>query len=252
MSEEADWRSVGGNETLKFEETEVWGFEHAIRGARNSLNSWDKSDSGICKGGDSGIGCTNCAAIDTCSHQFNYTYQIGKNDLKLLQELILMGTRHRKFMRQIMVSVDITAPLYWFKEFDSYETGTAEDICSNRYKIYRKEFTLNDFSHDHLNSASLELLNRIILELNVNRNGFNSYTSELAEAEEQKMGWRQMVQLLPISYNLKRTILINYEEIRNLYFSGRNHKLDEWSNYFTGWVESLPFAAELIMYGGAD
>ncbi|WP_125140585.1 hypothetical protein [Clostridium transplantifaecale] len=237
---------------MKFEDTEVWGFEHGIRGARNSLNSWEQSDSGICKGGDSGIGCTNCAAKDTCSHQFNYTYQIGKNDLKLLQELILMGTEHRKFMRQIMVSVDITAPLYWFKEFDTYKAGTVEDFSSNRYKIYTKEFTLNDFSHDHLNSTSLELLSRIILELNVNRNGFNNHTSELAEAEEQKIGWRQMVQLLPISYNLKRTILINYEGIRNLYFSGINHKLDEWSNYFTGWVESLPFAAELILYGGRD
>lgn len=237
---------------MKFEDTEVWGFEHAIRGARNSLNSWDQSDSGICKGGDSGIGCTNCAAKDTCSHQFNYTYQIGKKDLNLLQDLILMGTEHRKFMSQIMVSVDITAPLYWFKEFDTYKAGTVEDYGPNRYRIYTKEITLNDFSHEHLNSASIELLSRIILELNLNRNGTKSHTSELAEADEHKMVWRQMVQLLPISYNVKRTIMIDYEELRIIYFSGRNHKLDEWSNYFTGWVESLPFAAELIIYGGRD
>lgn len=237
---------------MKFEKTEVWGFEHAIRGAGNLLNSSDKSDSGICKGGDSGIGCNNCAAKEQCSHQFNNTYQIGKNDLNLLQELILAGAEHRKFMSQIMVSVDITAPLYWFKEFDAYKACTVADFCPMRNRAYRTEFTLDDFSHDHLDSTSLEILNRIIFELNVNRSKYNCHTMEADCGDEQKAYRRQMVQLLPTSYNLKRTIMISYENLRNIYFGAVNHELDEWSGYFNRWVESLPFAAELILYQGTD
>lgn len=134
---------------LKIEHSEVMGWEHVVRGMRNPLNSWDKSDSGLCKGGDDGIGCSNCASQD-CHHSFDGEYKIGKADYNLMTTLRNAGTDHRKFMRMIVVYLNITAPLYWWKEFDTYKVGTVANSCSTMYKIADKEFTLNDFSHDHL------------------------------------------------------------------------------------------------------
>lgn len=224
---------------IKFEKTEVMGWQQAIRGMRNPMNSWDKSDSGICKGGDDGIGCENCAAYD-CGHTYDHSFQLGKNDMGLMRRLRNAGTDHRKFMRMITVYVDITAPLYWWKEFDTYKVGTVANSCSTMHKIGEKEFTMDDFSHEHIfpNGSRAELaLRDTICALNV----YRDYWLETKD----KSYWWQMIQLLPSSYNQKRTVLLNYEVLANIYKSRKGHKLDEWSVGFMGWIESLPYS-ELI------
>lgn len=216
---------------IKFEKTEVFNFEGAIRGMRNPLNSWDKSDTQY---------------FDECG-VFRVP-KIGKNDLNLMQRLIKAGTDHRKFLRQIMVSVDITAPLYWWKEFDTYKVGTVANSCSTMHKIHAKKFELDDFSHEHLfddiEVASeaeyyFETLNNTIDSLNCARDIFLG--------TKDKKYWWQMIQLLPSSYNQKRTVTLNYEVLRNIYKSRKNHKLDEWSIGFMEWIETLPYAKELII-----
>lgn len=241
---------------IKLEKTSVFGFEEAIRGMRNPMNSWDKSDSGICKGGDDGIGCSNCAAFD-CQHTYDHSFQIGKNDFELMTRLRNSGTDHRKFMRMIIVYVDITAPLYWWKEFDTYKVGTVANSCSTMHKIAEKEFTLEDFSGEHLlQSMSLDVrytasdgledlaalnsyytvLDLVVKVLNCAR---DLYLNE-PDGEMKKMYWWQMIQLLPSSYNQKRTVMLNYEVLANIYKSRQNHKLDEWQE-FCYWIESLPY-----------
>lgn len=214
---------------IKFENTEVFNFEGAVRGMRNPLNSWDKSDSGYCTS-ESCIGCF--LEGKDCD-----TYNIGSNDLDLMKRLIKAGSDHRKFMRQILVSVDITAPLYWWKEFDTYKVGTVSNSCSTMHKIHDKEFTLEDFSHDHLSEGSYQALVFVIKALNDARSNY----LEL----KNKAYWWNMIQLLPSSYNQRRTITLNYEVLYNIY-GRRNHKLDEWSVGFMEWIESLPYAKELI------
>ena len=228
---------------IKFENTEVVGWEHVIRGMRNPMNSWDKSDS-----------YENCT-IDYKKDEFTGEvteiqypyYRVGAGDLCLMKKLVNAGTDHRKFMRMITVYVDITAPLYWWKEFDTYKVGTVANSCSTIHKIHEKEFTVDDFSHEHLFTEenlrydaepdSLKLLNTIIDALNVYR---------LAYLEEgDKSIWWQMIQLLPSSYNQKRTVMLNYEVLANIYKSRKNHKLDEWSIGFIDWIKSLPYS-ELI------
>ena len=212
---------------IKFENTEVMNFEGAIRGMRNPLNSWDKSDSFTVDGFD--------------GNDWESEYKIGENDLDLMRRLIKAGSDHRKFMRQILVSVDITAPLYWWKEFDTYKVGTVSNSCSTMHKIHDKEFTIEDFSYDHLSidkNAGLGVLYKIIEALNLNR--------ELYLSGKDKSFWWNMIQLLPSSYNQRRTITLNYEVLYNIYGSRRNHKLDEWSIGFIEWIESLPYS-ELIM-----
>lgn len=232
---------------ILIEKTEVMGFEQAIRGMRNPMNSWNKSDSGICKGGDSGIGCVNCAA-NPCSHGYNHSFQIGKNDYELMMKLVRGGPVHAKFRRMIAVYVDITAPLYWWKEFDTYKVGTVANSCSTMHKIHEKEFTLDDFSHEHLLTDGDEgvflgdwvpfyVLEHIILVLNKQRNNY-------LETNDKKY-WRQMIQLLPSSYNQKRTIMLNYEVLANIYKSRCNHKLDEWHT-LCDWIEKLSYP-ELII-----
>lgn len=207
---------------IKFENTDVYGWESAIRGMRNPMNSWDKSDSII-----DHIGLA----------------EIGENDLKLMQQLVKAGTDHSKFMRMITVTVDITAPLYWWKEFDTYKVGTVRNSCSTMHKIQEKEFTFDDFSHEHLLDDSFDIygpmnvLLNIIGSLNFHREQFNR--------TKDKKHWYQMIQLLPSSYNQRATVQLNYAVIRNMYHSRKNHKLDEWSQGFTEWVESLPYS-ELI------
>lgn len=247
---------------IKLENTEVIGWEHAIRGMRNPLNSWDKSDSKFIR--DPDYGCSgNCPCEDIdgrCDCCF-----IGPNDLDLMKRLRNAGTDHRKFMRMITVYADITAPLYWWKEFDTYKVGTVANSCSTMHKIHEKEFTIEDFSHEHLTEfihgqelkgwtleendlialpndpdygySSVGVLRDIIIKaLNFNREKY-------LETKDKKYWW-QMIQLLPSSYNQKRTVMLNYEVLANIYKSRRSHKLDEWKD-FCKWIEGLPYS-ELI------
>lgn len=246
---------------IKIENTEVIGWEAAIRGMRNPLNSWEKSDS---KWYSIGIPTSNPAAIN--DKYLSQKYCIGDNDLDLMKRLRNAGTDHRKFMRMIMVYVDITAPLYWWKEFDTYKVGTVANSCSTMHKIHAKEFTLDDFSCEHLitnkdpdcydasyhwysESANTNLyatpldgLKVIIGILNANREAYLE--------TKNKEYWWQLIQLLPSSYNQRRTVMLNYEVLANIYKSRRNHKLDEW-HVFCEWIENLPYS-ELITDGGAE
>jgi len=223
---------------IKLEKTEVMGFDQSIRGMRNPMNSWDKSDSGICKGGDDGIGCVNCAA-NPCNHGYNHSFQIGKNDYELMMKLVRGGPVHAKFRRMITVYVDITAPLYWWKEFDTYKVGTVANSCSSLYNIKAKWFTIEDFSHDQLVVDGEDLLKSIVRSLNAYR---QSYLDT-----KNKLWWWQMIQLLPSSYNQKRTVMLNYEVLTNIYKSRQGHRLNEWGD-FCCWIESLIYS-ELIIGG---
>lgn len=244
---------------LKIENTEVVGWEAAIRGMRNPMNSWEKSDSRFSLLDDCGD-CTHCnLRFDECQEQ-----QIGHNDLDLMTRLRNAGTDHRKFMRMITVYLDITAPLYWWKEFDTYKVGTVANSCSTMHKIADKEFTLDDFSHEHLfkpddvggmyysataeeEFTSTDALMVIIEALNVYRKTYMAVKADTVSDYDHmsKEYWWQMIQLLPSSYNQKRTVMLNYEVLANIYKSRRNHKLDEWHT-FCDWIESLPYS-ELII-----
>ena len=224
---------------LKIENTEVLGWEHAIRGMRNPMNSWEKSDSRSC--GTCGD-CDICIDYDNCPFDHDgHKFVIGPNDLDLMTRLRNAGTDHRKFMRMITVYVDITAPLYWWKEFDTYKVGTVANSCSTMHKIHDKEFTLADFSTEHLYPEVREAFeNTIIKYLNEARKTYNF----LSDTPSKKDAWWQMIQVLPTSYNQKRTVMLNYEVLSNIYKSRRNHKLDEWHT-LCDWIEELPYS-ELI------
>ena len=230
---------------LKIENFEVMGWEHAIRGMRNPMNSWEKSDSGYCVQ-DLSRDCNSCVHKHT-----NYPtcrcggFDIGPNDYALMKKLRNAGTDHRKFMRMITVYLDITAPLYWWKEFDTYKVGTVANSCSTMHKIHEKEFTLEDFSCEHLKDSfgeshdcfsPLDILYDVIITLNICREDYLKSKS--------KDDWDQMIQLLPSSYNQKRTVMLNYEVLANIYKSRKDHKLDEW-HMFCHWIEELPYS-ELI------
>lgn len=234
---------------IKIDNVEVYGWEAAIRGARNPMNSWDKSDSCWC------CGDLVCSKMD-CDLGCNVPhFVIGKADLKLMKKLAAAGSDHRKFMRMISVTYDITAPMYWWKEFDTYKVGTVRNSCSTMHTITNKEFTLDDFSHDKLNDFGLYNLNLIIEKLNYARNiyvnGIEYSNGELFHTIEPgtKEYWYQIIQLLPSSYNQKATVQLNYEVLANIYHSRKNHKLDEWRE-FCSWIETLPYS-ELIT-GGRD
>ena len=229
---------------LTLKNTEVMNFEAAIRGMRNPLNSWDKSDSEYCVDRASCKGCKYLSDAHCQYSNCSIPYVIGGNDLALAQKLIKAGSDHRKFMRQIFVSVDITAPLYWWKEFDTYKVGTVANSCSTMHTIHKKEFTLSDFSWEQLLEPGLQLLEATIDFLNTNRARFLETGN--------KLYWYQMIQSLSTSYNQTRTVTLNYENLRNIYNSRRNHKLDEWRVYFIRWIESLPYAEELIKYQNGD
>ena len=216
---------------LKIENTEVLGWEHAIRGMRNPMNSWGKSDSIFIEDGEYHDICGNSGPSDI---QFSAP-EIGENDYTLMKNLRNAGTDHRKFMRMITVYLDIIAPLYWWKEFDTYKVGTVANSCSTMHKIHAKEFTLEDFSCEKLYDP-LGDLRPIVDRLNV-------YRERYLETKD-KNDWWQMIQLLPSSYNQKRTVMLNYEVLANIYKSRRNHKLDEWLT-FCDWIEELPYS-ELI------
>lgn len=224
---------------IKLENVEVMGWEHAIRGMRNPKNSWDRSDS-------------------LYPHQWDCgELIIGENDYKLMTALRDAGTDHRKFMRMITVYLDVTAPLYWWKEFDTYKVGTVANSCSTMHKIHDKEFTLDDFSHEHLFNNSdkhhfhecacfdgeytytaREIISDVIIPV------LNTYR-DLFITTKDKNYWWQMIQLLPSSYNQKRTVMLNYEVLANMYKSRKSHKLDEW-RCFCEWIKELPYS-ELII-----
>ena len=239
---------------LKLENWEVVGWEHAIRGARNPMNSWEKSDSNMCEYTLQNVEIAPGVTSLEWSQCKPYI-DLGENDHDLLMRLRNAGTDHRKFMRMITVYLDITAPLYWWKEFDTYKVGTVANSCSTMHKIAEKEFTLEDFSHEHLGvTVPAELndgeevfqnlwvvsLKRTIEDLNIARGW---YICE-KNADLKKKYWWQMIQLLPSSYNQKRTVMLNYEVLANIYKSRRNHKLDEW-HVLCDWIEKLPYS-ELI------
>ena len=202
---------------IKLERTSVMNLENAMRGARNPMNSWGRMDS---------------------SYDEDGNFCLGPNDLDLGRRLRKAGSDHRKFIRQIFVSVDITAPLYWWKEYDTYKVATVANSTSTMHKIHSKAFELDDFSHDHLTKDSLEFMGVIIDRLESIRQKF--------VAEKKKEGWYDLIQLLPSSYNQMRTCTMNYETLVNIYFARRKHKLQEWHT-FCHWIESLPYAKELII-----
>lgn len=231
---------------IRIENVEVCGWESAIRGMRNPMNSWDKSDSFICKDDLGELTskeietiCGNCTkGIDKCDIYDKYPHFIvGNNDLTLMKKLAKAGTDHRKFMRMIVVYADVTAPLYWWKEADTYKVGTVRNSCSTMHKITEKEFALDDFSHEHLCNNSIKTIEKVIETLNIERNNYL--------VSKDKWCWWQIIQLLPSSYNQKATLMLNYEVLANMYHSRKNHKLDEWVE-FCKWIESLPYS-ELII-----
>ena len=209
---------------LKVENIEVVGWEAAIRGMRNPKNSWAKSDSGPeCPYGK-----------EKCCGECQQNFCIGPNDKQLMMTLRNAGTDHRKFMRMITVYLDITAPLYWWKEFDTYKVGTVANSCSTMHKITDKPFELDDFSHEHLGFQSVRVLKDTIKVMNDFREEFIK--------DHEKENWWQLIQLLPSSYNQKRTVMLNYEVLANIYKSRRHHKLDEWHTLCDR-IESLPYSA---------
>ena len=227
---------------IKVENIDVWGFEHAIRGMRNPMNSWDKSDSGI-----------KCVAKQEFREPASiYSFVVGENDLGLMRKLYKAGTEHRKYLRQIFVSLDITAPLYWWKEFDTYKVGTVANSCSTMHKIAAKEFELDDFSHEHLLFDGKRTLLNTIEDLNrwrriyLNGDIFALNGDDVVEKVEpkDKRVWWQMIQLLPSSYNQKRTITMNYENAITMIRQRTGHKLDEW-NTFVEFLKTLPYIKEI-------
>lgn len=220
-----------------------------IEGMRNPMNSWEKSDSGI--GCDDHLCRSHCAfSPEWCGNTQRYV--VGLNDHSLMQRLSNAGTEHRKYMRMMPVYVRITAPLYWWKEFDTYKVGTVANSCSTMHKIAEKEFTLEDFSCEHLISGSIETLNDTIDILNEFREWYLKYDHMNEDCKKlfnkeitcKKDLWWQLIQLLPSSYNQTRNVMLNYEVLANIYRQRKNHKLDEWRE-FCEWIESLPYS-ELI------
>lgn len=210
---------------VQIEKTDVYGWEAAIRGMRNPMNSWDKSDS-----------------LFWLGHM-----QIGKADLDLMKRLVTSGTDHSKFMRFIIVTADITAPLYWYKEYETYKVGTVSNSCSTMHKIAEKEFEWGDFSTEHLIRVRDSHLGDTVPTLVFDSviRGLNFWRSRYLETKS-KDDWLQMIQLLPSSYNQKRTVLLNYAVLRNMYHARKNHKLDEWRQ-FCAWIETLPFSELITM-----
>ena len=250
---------------IKFENVEIVGFEAAIRGMRNPMNSWEKSDSSKC--GSYDMDCDYCKRNMYKCGIFCGKFYIGDNDLDLMKRLRNAGTDHRKFMRMITVYVDITAPLYWWKEMDTYQVGVVKNSCSTMHKIQAKEFTLEDFSYEHLfnednGEEDQEHYNLWLDHMRLTVIMLNRARERYLETKDKKYWW-QMIQLLPASYNQKRTVMMNYEVLANIYKSRKDHKLDEWvetkligdhpsnmypnkfTNGFCDWIKTLPYS-ELI------
>lgn len=224
---------------MKFEKTEVWGFEHAIRGMRNPLESWNRSDSEY-------IDIETEEGTELLSK--GIYYKIGKNDLTLMQKLIKAGSEHRKFLRQIFVSVDITAPLYWWKEFDTYKVGTVSNSCSTMHKLASTPITMDcfemgDFADSDEESNDYNLYTKSMWSMLIDH--LDALRKEFNETKDKRY-WKELIRLLPESWLQKRTITMNYENILNMYRHRKKHKLIEWSKSFCDWVKNLPYAEELI------
>ncbi len=239
---------------IKFEHPEVWGWEHAIRGMRNPLNSWERSDS------YPAVDCGKCGIIDRegiCyPKEHDCTpykcYAIGDNDLSLMRRLIRAGSSHRKFLRQIFVSVDITAPLYWWKEYDTYKVGTVANSCSTMHKIHSKPIELSDFSIDDFEIPDADIALKdcfinVVADCEMLRKAYLE-ALEKGQNDLAKQCWKGLIQLLPQSYNQKRTVTMTYENLLNMVSQRRGHKLDEWHD-FCDWVFTLPYAEELLKEG---
>lgn len=255
---------------MKFENTEVWGFEHALRGMRNPLESWNKSDSGRC----SEIDCNKCSQDKLggteCSKIGRWDFAIGKNDMELAQKLIRAGSVHRKFMRQIFVSVDITAPLYWWKEFDTYKVGTVANSTSTMHKLASTPITMDCFEMDDFENVEVEeqpiekwyvkdYWKNILfccenLRQLYNKNMELSKTPNITDQERKRLiviakkCWKELIRILPESWLQTRTVTMNYENLIGICSTGqrRNHKLTEWSKSFIDWAKSLPYAGEML------
>lgn len=224
---------------LKIENVETYGWEAAIRGMRNPKNSWDRMDSHPCLEADWSGDCAMVMNDDEPAKDCDpdkYHFCVGENDFKLMQTLAAAGQDHGKFLRMITVTLDITAPLYWWKEFDTYKVGTVANSCSTMHKIHAKEFAFDDFSHEHLYPSSKATLENTIYELNHHRAVYLD--------TKAKDDWWQLIQLLPSSYNQRRTVQLNYAVLKNIYHARKDHKLDEWHT-LCDWIESLPYS-ELI------
>lgn len=236
---------------IKIENTEVMGWEHAIRGMRNPLNSWDKMDSHDCPCHD-GLDC-DCPMVEgiqepsiECKEALEKSaFCVGENDYTLMMRLAKAGPEHAKYRRMIVVYADVTAPLYWWKEYDTYKVGTVANSCSTMHKVTAKEFMVDDFSHEHLISDE-PVPGRVYSAkgmMTATVDNLNMFRKLYLETQDKKYWW-QMIQLLPSSYNQRRTVMLNYEVLANIYYQRLNHKLDEWRE-FCKWIEQLPYS-ELI------
>lgn len=219
---------------IAFDNTETSGWKAAFRGMRNPMNSWAKSDSYFCIARN----CDRCETEYRECAKYNCAAHIGADDLKLAKRLRSAGPDHRKYLRMIVVTVDITAPLYWWKEFDTYKVGTVSNSCSTMHKIATKEFVMDDFSTDHMEITSKHYIGELIGYLNYCRNRYNE--------TKDKIYWWQLIQFLPTSYNQRRTVQMSYENLIAMYSARKAHKLDEW-RWFCDWIKTLPYAEDLII-----
>lgn len=228
---------------IKIEDVEVMGMRKAIKGMRNAMNSWDKSDSGFYQCGCPEVGTTYCGNYgDRCFRGNCGTcpmrmYDMGDADMDLAKRLIKAGSPDRKFLRMIHVQADVTAPLYWWKEYDTYKVGTVANSCSTMHTIHKRDLTLDDFSYEHLIPVALDCLNETIKTINTAR--------QFVVDMKLKEDWWQMIQLLPSSFNQMRTIDLNYETLLSIYRQRKGHKLDEWRD-FCKWIEKLPYMKEFL------
>lgn len=230
---------------MKFEKTEVWGFEHAVRGMRNPYDSWDNSDSKcVCD-----YPCINAVHNSCVSDCMKTKFKVGEKDLELMKKLINAGSEHRKFLRQIVVSVDIEAPLYWWREFDTYKVGTVSNSCSTMHTLTKKPLTLDCFETPNFDSFDdmKEGMGDLFKESWINHLNVLELLRNAYEKSKDKRFWYQLIGLLPQSYLQKRTVTMNYENILSMVRQRKEHKLEQWSRDFMEWVETLPYANELLL-----
>lgn len=237
---------------IRIENTGVYGFEAAIRGMRNPMNSWNQSDSHVCACADGYLDCPMVLNDDEPAKECDpdkYNFCVGEKDFCLMKKLAAAGPDHGKFLRMITVTADITAPLYWYKEYDTYKVGTVANSCSTMHKIHAKEFDVNDFNHEHVEELTGDDYNMSYDFLLRTVDILNYYRRKFLETNDKKYWW-QLIQLLPSSYNQRRTVQLNYAVLKNIYHARKGHKLDEW-NQFCQWIEGLPYS-ELITNNGNE